>query len=237
VHKWIYYVIAAIILISCAYYQTNWQPIRPRNLPGAVAVVTTKYHKPYTPKCSGALIKPNAVLTAAHCIDEMGLKDIGVIYNCDYIYDYPNCIGSKAIGMAKTDWADLAIIVLEDDLSDSVQVVNISTTSPKEGQHIIIAGFGTDGRLAYGTAPVRALGVNIFATDYIMKIRPEPGDSGGPAYRIIDDKVELIGITSRYVELKEDGKSELTFIVHIDVSKHIEWIEEKYEFLNTLYIF
>jgi hypothetical protein len=168
--------------------------------PGVVGLVFAG-----TIACSGTLIGPRIVLTAAHC---MTARTPEVVF-----FGPSLAIGGETITVADVrlhpdfDAAvfdhDLALVLLTRAASATPWPV---VTSPLDdswiGRSVRIVGFGTSdrtagtaGRKREGTATVTSVG----ALD--LRIAPAPartctGDSGGPAFVDVGGVEHLVGVTS-----------------------------------------
>lgn len=240
-----------ILAFGCTTYKTTWTHAQYKNVPGIVAVVKRfqigptindfkypvhifdhKYER-YRPKCTGTLVKPNAVLTAAHCIDDLKLSQIGIVYKCDIIYDDSSCSTTTVTAVARKDIEDIGLLILSDNLNtNGIHIVPISSSRPEKGQYLLLSGFGTNGILQAGMAQVWSVFPYSYDLDIRNMTRPEPGDSGGPAYIIQGNKLLLSGVTSRFTVLK-DKVVFFQGIKYKDASIHKKWIDEQYKKLTT----
>jgi V8-like Glu-specific endopeptidase len=223
-----------LFLIGCSPQQQTWDTIHSTGvkLPGVVALVHVSPSGKYGAKCTGVLVKPNAVITAAHCIDEPKL-DIDVIYRCTDIHD-DACQRARVVGKKRIDVYDIGLVVLKKNIGHGVGVVELAKGLPRLDEYVTAAGFGLSGHLRYGTVPIWTRGKHSYVTDCTNDtgFRPEPGDSGGPSYISQETEPLLSGIAT---EMFIVSYKSIFFVgtVYEDVSMHRQWIDDTYDELYT----
>lgn len=166
--------------------------------------------------CTGALIRRNLVLTAAHCIQKTALGNY-VIFNETFesarpenvievknIYVHPDFKDKTKIDQKN----DLAILHLAKNAPDSYPTVFIPLPPLELPEKKIIAlGFGTSSaqKVVTGTLRVKTLDVRFFKSESPYFIVDQKGggvcrgDSGGPAYVVRENQLILVGIVSQAV--------------------------------------
>jgi len=160
--------------------------------------------------CSGALIAPDVVLTARHCVSE-----VSSIVSCDrdsigadrdpravYVYEGDNVARSNPIARGKRFvfprvrrlcGNDIALVVLDRKIG-WIEPLAIAE-APKPGASVTVIGYGRDDRGRSGTRMKRRS--RIFSrTTFELELGEAvcAGDSGGPA---LDSNGAVVAVVSR----------------------------------------
>tara|TARA_Y100000310_G_scaffold344725_1_gene459070 strand:- start:2883 stop:3854 length:972 start_codon:yes stop_codon:yes gene_type:complete len=174
--------------------------------------------------CTGTLIKPQLVLTAAHCVIGKFGETIHIIYGCD---DANKCSKNYRINVVSISiypgyqrntkpWHDVALVLLAEPI---YQNSNITLLDPKLYDTVLklekqttlvgygrISDKGPSGKLYFGHAPI------ILKNDYEIRIGKNDdttsnvcyGDSGSSFYVTHNNKYYVTGIASRLVAKNKD---------------------------------
>lgn len=183
--------------------------------------------------CTGSLLPNNIVLTAAHCVGEVE-EDMYIYFGTsvtlgilsrpvDKVEVSPYWYTRK--GMSKNR-GDIALLHFQGKVPAGYKPATLLSAENHKlltaGQPVIIAGYGQSNSVSEdGAGQLRLASVKIanpqFATseitiDQTKGVGACHGDSGGPAYIVINGKYHLWGVTSRGVnDVNNDCSTQSAF--------------------------
>jgi trypsin len=190
-----------------------------------------------TASCSGTLIEPSTVLTAAHCLSFDPIGIVAVVFpNATTRVDHvaSGFLVHPRFDITRFAYADVAIVRLATPV-DGVDPIPLAHASPAPGTNGTIVGYGDDGRGRRGTKMVGTVRLRrcprlVHLRTGKLRIRKSlcwrpadllhdtcRGDSGGPL--IVDGAVA--GITSGGIGAT-DCPAELSF--DTNVVRFRKWI-------------
>ena len=169
-----------------------------------VVVVLKNFPDGRTGLCSGTMLSPNKVLTAAHCLD--GAASIDILFNI---------AGDKFVYVTASSWnihpafSNTAFIndvgIVHSPVSLPVPNLPIlASSAPKIGDKASIFGYGAatggasiDGKLRAGAMTITSVDSNkIYANFEANASNTCSGDSGGPMLLQVGGQQFIIGTTS-----------------------------------------
>jgi secreted trypsin-like serine protease len=181
--------------------------------------------------CSGVLVGPTKVLSAAHCFRSSPLQAIVFTQRADFLDPKKECPATTFHRLQKDNSIDIAIASFDCSKNRKAQkdfepVSLVSQYTPAQNDKVLLAGFGKEGtnvKTKFKLLQAKSK-VNFWKQDYsFVRAQSETnqgtcqGDSGGPVFQSSlgpnsndFSKLLLIGIVSGGSETCENGDTWFT---------------------------
>lgn len=187
--------------------------------------------------CSATIISDNMLLTAAHCISE---NEPWVLIHFSGLEGALSRSASRSLrhenyqDLQDTTRNDIALVFFDGGLPEGFLPVTIlpADKALDIDDELQLAGYGAGG--PQGTLAKVKLKVNAFLdANRLIKFAQTAqkgichGDSGGPAFKIVNNRLYLAGVASYANELDCNGYS-----VYTRATNFIEWILQKQKTQN-----
>lgn len=182
--------------------------------------------------CSATIISENMLLTAAHCLVE---NELGLLIHFSGLEGTQSRTASRFLrheayqDLQDTTRNDVGLVFFEGGLPNGFLPAMILPADKDlaVGDELQIAGYGEGGPLGVLAKVNLKLSEFLDAKSLIKFVQTTNrgichGDSGGPAFKIIDNQLYLAGVASYTQEIDCSGYS-----VYTRATNYIDWILQK----------
>ncbi|WP_284982403.1 kelch repeat-containing protein [Arthrobacter sp. efr-133-TYG-118] len=189
---------------------TNGTTSDPNAFPFAVRISTDSKNGQRIEYCTGSLIRPNVVITDAHCVYQKASTST-VIFHYGYPNQYSRTAKQQLVnpGYSTNGWVnDVALLVLNKDASPGDTPVRMSNDLPSDGTALTTAGYGFTGLTAGLANQLQQMNTAVVPITNCPSVDPAihfcthsptstilGGDSGGPVMELVGGVPRLVGLT------------------------------------------
>jgi hypothetical protein len=197
--------------------------------------------------CTGSIISEDIILTAGHCIPA-NPASLVVLFGVDarnaVIYRQALFAGAHKNFLPKESgaWSDIGLVYFSGGLPEGYTPISILADEIhlQKGVQTELAGYGlSDGVNKTGSGYLRHTLVSIdnpmfqygeVTLDQTKGTGACHGDSGGPAFVVVDSEIKLWGVTSRGEKDPNDDCSQ--YAVYTSANTYLGWINKSSEVIH-----